>query len=49
MYFLDANAFYSYFGRSKLGMTSSPVDENVLKDYLNKITNKSLPTSVLLK
>ena len=27
MIFLDANAFYSYYGRSKLGMTSEPVDE----------------------
>gem|GEM_PF-2426302 len=36
MYFLDANAFYSYFGRSKLAMTSSPVDENVLTAYLDK-------------
>lgn len=49
MYFLDANAFYSYFGRGRLGMTSSPVDEKVFEDYLNKITNKSLPTSVFIE
>ena len=29
MIFLDANAFYSYYGRSKLGMTSEPVDEEL--------------------
>ena len=33
MIFLDANAFYSYYGRSKLGMTSEPVDEKRLKKY----------------
>lgn len=49
MYFLDANAFYSYFGRSKLGMTSSPVDENVLATYLDKQQEKSLPTSVYIE
>lgn len=49
MYFLDANAFYSYFGRSKLAMTSSPVDENVLTAYLDKQQEKSLPTSVYIE
>ncbi|MFR8846336.1 MAG: hypothetical protein ACLVGL_15695 [Waltera sp.] len=33
MIFLDANAFYSYYGRSKLGMTSEPVDEERLKIF----------------
>ena len=36
MIFLDANAFYSYYGRSKLGMTSEPVDEERLKKYLEQ-------------
>ncbi len=49
MYFLDANAFYSYFGRSKLGMTSSPVDENILTKYLDKQQDKRLPTSVYIE
>ena len=30
MYFLDANAFYSYFGRNRLKMKSAPVDEKRL-------------------
>lgn len=49
MYFLDANAFYSYFGRSKLGMISSAVDENILTTYLDKQQDKSLPTSVYIE
>jgi hypothetical protein len=49
MYFLDANAFYSYFGRSKLAMTSSPVDENELTAYLDRQKDKSLPTSVYIE
>lgn len=49
MYFLDANAFYSYFGRRKLEMTSSPVDENVLTAYLDRQNEKSLPTSVYIE
>ncbi len=49
MYFLDANAFYSYFGRSNLEMTSSPVDENALTGYLDRQKEKSLPTSVFIE
>ena len=49
MIFLDANAFYSYYGRSKLGMTSEPVDEKRLKKYLDQQSEKSLPTSVYIE
>lgn len=49
MIFLDANAFYSYYGRSSLGMTSSPVDEEALRQYLDGKNNKSLPTSVFIE
>lgn len=49
MIFLDANAFYSYFGRGSLGMTSSPVDEVALKHYLDGRDDKSLPTSVFIE
>ena len=49
MIFLDANAFYSYYGRSKLGMTSEPVDEERLKKYLERQREKSLPTSVYIE
>lgn len=49
MIFLDANAFYSYYGRSKLGMTSEPVDEERLKKYLEQQREKSLPTSVYIE
>ena len=48
MIFLDANAFYSYYGRSKLGMTSEPVDEERLKKYLEQQSEKS-PTSVYIE
>ena len=41
MIFLDANAFYSYYGRSKLGMTSEPVDEERLKKYLEQQREES--------
>ena len=47
--FLDANAFYSYYGRSTLGMTSEPVDEERLKKYLEQQREKSLPTSVYIE
>lgn len=49
MIFLDANAFYSYYGRSKLGMTLEPVDEERLKKYLEQQREKSLPTSVYIE
>lgn len=39
MLFLDANAFYSYYGRSRLGMPSSPVDEERLKKHLDSCRN----------
>lgn len=49
MIFLDANALYSYYGRSRLGMSSSPVDENVIGEYLDRQKNKSIPTSVYIE
>lgn len=49
MIFLDANAFYSYFGRTRLGMSSSPVDEKRLRKYLDVQKDKSLPTSVFIE
>lgn len=49
MIFLDANAFYSYYGRSKLGMTSTPVDEFKLRDYILTKKCVSLPTSVYIE
>ena len=47
MLFLDANIFYSYFGRPKLGMTSEPIDPNALRCFLDSRTDKSLPSSVI--
>jgi len=49
MIFLDANAFYSYYGRSRLGMYSSPVNEMVLRNFLDSRKEKSLPTSVFME
>ena len=49
MIFLDANAFYSYYGRRKLEMTSSPVDETALRCFLDNREKKSLPTSVFME
>lgn len=49
MLFLDANAFYLYYGRAKLGMTSSPVDETALRHFLDNHHGKSLPTSVFME
>ena len=49
MLFLDANIFYSYFGRPKLGMTSEPIDPNALSRFLDSRTDKSLPTSVFIE
>lgn len=48
MYFLDANAFYSFYGRSKLGFTSSPVNEVSLRSFL-KNKDVKLPTSVFME
>lgn len=50
MYFLDANAWYWYFGRNELEMISSAnVDENKLITELNRIEKKSIPTSVYIE
>ncbi len=49
MLFLDANAFYSYYGRSRLGMSSSPVNETALCHFLDSHNEKSLPTSVFME
>lgn len=49
MIFLDANAFYSYYGRAKLGMTSTPVDEFKLRNYILTKECVSLPTSVYIE
>lgn len=50
MYFLDANAWYWYFGRNELNMKSSAkVDENKLITELNRIEKKSIPISVYIE
>ena len=49
MIFLDANAFYSYFGRKKLGMNSNPVNEGKLKNFLDMKKIIGLPTSVFIE
>ena len=36
MIFLDANAFYSYYGRSKLWITSEQIDEEDIKKYIEE-------------
>ena len=46
---MDANAFYSYYGRSKLGMNSEPVDPRALGQFLDKCKAKSLPTSAFIE
>lgn len=48
IYFLDANAIYSLFGRNKLGFTSKPVDEGALKHFLEG-KELGLPTSVFIE
>lgn len=50
MYFLDANAWYWYYGRASLGMSSTAnVDEQKLITELNRIERKSIPTSVYIE
>lgn len=50
MYFLDANAWYWYFGRDKLGMKSSaPVDVMKLVKDMDLIQQKSIPVSVYIE
>lgn len=50
MIFLDANAFYSYYGRKKLGLIeSSYVNEKKLSCFLDSVKDKSLPTSVFIE
>lgn len=49
MIFIDANAFYSYYGRSKIRMNSSPVDEKALRHFLDGKNEKSLPTSAFIE
>lgn len=49
MIFLDANAVYSYFGRKELGMSSTPVDETVLREFLDSKSDKCIPTSVYIE
>lgn len=50
MIFLDANAFYSYIGRKKLGLIeSSHVNEEKLRRFLDSVKEKSLPTSVFIE
>lgn len=50
MLFLDANAFYTYYGRTKLGWDETSV-ANVLKlrGYLDQMGDKSLPASVFME
>ncbi|MBQ4522103.1 MAG: hypothetical protein IJA10_04025 [Lachnospiraceae bacterium] len=48
IFFLDANAIYSYYGRDKLGFNSKPVDEKALRRFLLG-KELSLPTSVLIE
>lgn len=50
MLFLDANAFYWYFGREKLGIASTAkIDESALRDFLNCYEKKSIPFSIFLE
>lgn len=50
MLFLDANAFYWYFGREKLGLSSTAqINKTVLCNYLDSHDNKSIPFSVFLE
>lgn len=51
MIYLDANAFYWYYGREKLSMKSSVPTLKVkdLCDFLDSRTDKSLPASVLVE
>lgn len=49
MVFLDANTVYSYYGRKELGMNSTPVKEEALREFLNFRKDKSLPVSVLIE
>lgn len=48
IYFLDANAIYSLFGRDKLGFTSKPIDEEALKRFLER-KELGLPASVFIE
>ena len=50
MLFLDANAFYSYIGRKNIGLIESThVNEEALRNFLDTIKEKSLPTSVFIE
>ncbi|MBE6572797.1 MAG: hypothetical protein E7652_00215 [Ruminococcaceae bacterium] len=51
MVYLDANSFYWYIGRDKLGMGESVPKHHVelLRNYLDQQTNKSIPSSVLIE
>lgn len=48
IYFLDANAIYSYYGRERLGFDSKPVDEKALKYFLEG-KDLGIPASVLIE
>lgn len=50
MIFLDANAFYWYYGRDKLGIPSpQKVDEVALRKFLDSRLDKSIPASVYME
>lgn len=50
MIFLDANAFYWYYGRDKLGIPSpQKVDEVALRRFLDMRKDKGLPSSVYME
>lgn len=51
MMFLDANAFYWYYGRQELGFTSTTqqVDRKALCAFLDRRTDLSIPSSVYME
>lgn len=50
MLFLDANAFYYYYGSRQLGQNAPPnIDTIRLRQYCDKANNKALPSSAYLE
>lgn len=49
-FFLDANAFYYYYGSRKLGQNDPPnIDVIKLRQYCDKVQNKALPSSAFME
>ena len=49
MIFLDANAFYSYYGRKRLKMTSTQVDGTKLRIFLDNTIEKSIAATAFVE